>query len=98
MPAYVLPPLGGNPSSRAEGTNPGSFANAPDLGGPLSFSSPDAPGMPQPSDKTAWDFLPPGWTRDPGRGFAIAPAGFVPTTRARPTADRTRMAANPSNL
>ena len=40
------------------GTNPGSFANPADIGGPLSFSSPDTPGMPQPSDKTAWDFMP----------------------------------------
>ncbi|RYZ68161.1 MAG: phosphomethylpyrimidine synthase ThiC [Proteobacteria bacterium] len=37
--------------------------------------------MPQPSDKTAWDFLPDGWTRDSGTGFAIAPAGFVPVTQ-----------------
>jgi len=35
--------------------------------------------MPQPSDKTAWDFLPPGWRRDGDR--AIAPAGFVPITQ-----------------
>jgi phosphomethylpyrimidine synthase len=81
MPAYVLPPLGGNPSSRAEGTNPGSFARPPDLGGPLSFSSPDSAGMPAPSQKTAWDFLPPGWQRDPTTGFASAPAGFVPVTQ-----------------
>ncbi|MGH7287259.1 MAG: hypothetical protein ACREI8_04495, partial [Myxococcota bacterium] len=59
MPTYVLPPLGSNPSSRAQGTNPGSFAQPPDLGGALSFSSPDAPGMPEPSPRTAWDFLPP---------------------------------------
>ncbi|MCC5822222.1 MAG: phosphomethylpyrimidine synthase [Planctomycetes bacterium] len=26
------------------------------------FSSPDTPGMPAPSDKTAWDFLPDDWT------------------------------------
>lgn len=43
-------------------TSPGSFANKPDIGGPLAFSSPDTPGMPAPSDKTAWDFLPEGWT------------------------------------
>ncbi|MBL8767634.1 MAG: phosphomethylpyrimidine synthase ThiC [Planctomycetes bacterium] len=47
-----------NPSSTAYGTTPGSFANAPDIGGPRTFSSPDTPGMPQPSDKTAWDFNP----------------------------------------
>jgi phosphomethylpyrimidine synthase len=81
MPAYVLPPLGENPSSRAQGTNPGSFAQRPDLGGPKSFSSPDAPGMPAPSEKTAWDFLPPGWRRDAATGFASAPAGFEPVTQ-----------------
>ncbi len=43
-------------------TTPGSFANAPDIGGPLAFSSPDTPGMPAPSAKTAWDFLPAGWS------------------------------------
>lgn len=47
-----------NPSSTAYGTTPGSFANAPDIGGPRTFSSPDTPGMPQPSEKTAWDFNP----------------------------------------
>jgi phosphomethylpyrimidine synthase len=81
MPAYVLPPLGGNPSSRAQGTNPGSFAQPADLGGPLMFSSPDSAGMPAPSEKTAWDFLPPGWRRDPSTGFAVAPPGFVPVTQ-----------------
>ena len=57
------PPLRGgfNPGNTLGVTTPGSFANAPDLGGPLMFSSPDAPGMPAPSDKTAWDFLPEGW-------------------------------------
>jgi phosphomethylpyrimidine synthase len=57
-------PLNGaaNPSSTAQGTNPGCFANAADIGGPLAFSSPDTPGMPAPSAKTAWDFLPEGWS------------------------------------
>jgi phosphomethylpyrimidine synthase len=81
MPAYVLPPLGGNPSSRAQGTNPGSFARQPDVGGPLSFSSPDSAGMPAPSEKTAWDFLPPGWLRSAATGFAVAPAAFEPVTQ-----------------
>ena len=68
-----------NPSSLAAGTNPGSFAARADVGGPRAFSSPDTPGMPQPSDKTAWDFLPDGWVR---RGaFAEAPAGFEPRTQ-----------------
>jgi len=58
------PPLRGaaNPGTANAATTPGSFANAPDLGGPRAFSSPDAPGMPAPSDKTAWDFLPEGWS------------------------------------
>jgi phosphomethylpyrimidine synthase len=39
------------------------------------FASPDTPGMPAPSDKTAWDFLPPGWRVErlpelPGSGRA----------------------------
>ncbi|MFK7986807.1 MAG: phosphomethylpyrimidine synthase ThiC [Sandaracinaceae bacterium] len=69
-----------NPSTLGEGTTPGSFANPADLGGPLMFSSPDTPGMPAPSDKTAWDFLPDGWTRG-ADGFAVAPEGFTPITQ-----------------
>lgn len=81
MPAWKLPLCGAhNPSSEREGTNPGSFALAPDLGGALTFSSPDSPGMPRPSEKTAWDFLPEGWSRG-ADGFAVAPAGFVPVTQ-----------------
>ncbi|HET9953912.1 MAG TPA: phosphomethylpyrimidine synthase ThiC [Polyangiaceae bacterium] len=68
-----------NPSSRSEGTNPGSFARRPDIGGPLSFASPDTPGMPQPSPKTAWDFLPSGFERGPD-GLRV-PAGYVPVTQ-----------------
>jgi phosphomethylpyrimidine synthase len=68
-----------NPSSTAQGTNPGSFARAPDIGGPLSFSSPDTPGMPLPSTQTAWDFLPEGWVRE--GAFARAPEGFEPITQ-----------------
>ncbi len=49
-----------NPSSTAQGTTPGSFANPTAIGGPLTFSSPDTPGMPEVSSLTAWDFLPPG--------------------------------------
>ena len=51
-----------NPSSTAAGTSPGSFARRPDIGGPLMFASPDTPGMPAPSTRTAWDFLPAGWS------------------------------------
>jgi len=55
-----------NPSSTQAGTTPGSFATRADLGGPYMFSSPDTPGMPAPSDKTAWDFLPDGWAYEEG--------------------------------
>jgi phosphomethylpyrimidine synthase len=68
-----------NPSSRGAGTTPGSFANPADIGGPLTFSSPDTPGMPQPSDKTAWDFMPEDWHCKDGRWHP--PAGFVPVTQ-----------------
>src|SRR5262245_43566565 len=80
-PSYTLPLRGAeNPSTDREGTSPGSFANRPDIGGPLAFSSPDTPGMPPASEKTAWDFLPPDWRRG-SDGFAIAPDGFVPITQ-----------------
>src|SRR5688500_20298255 len=58
---YDLPPVGDNPSTLQQGTTPGSFANRGQLCTPWTFSSPDTPGMPAPSDKTAWDFLPDGW-------------------------------------
>jgi len=59
---FDLPEHGAsNPSSNQDGTTPGSFAMAADVGGPRSFSSPDTPGMPPASDRTAWDFLPEGW-------------------------------------
>ncbi|MEM7807387.1 MAG: phosphomethylpyrimidine synthase ThiC [Planctomycetota bacterium] len=59
---WTLPPIGSNPGNEPRATTPGSFANAPDIGGPLTFSSPDSVAMPAPSNKTAWDFLPDGWT------------------------------------
>lgn len=60
---FNAPLLGAhNPSTQRSGTSPGSFANPADLGGPYAFSSPDTPGMPVPSDKTAWDFLPEHWS------------------------------------
>jgi phosphomethylpyrimidine synthase len=81
MAPFQLPRHGApNPSSRDEGTNPGSFASAANVGGPLAYSSPDTPGMPAPSDKTAWDFLPKGWTRG-ADGWAVAPEGFLPVTQ-----------------
>ena len=78
-PRYQSPPLGNNPSTSRQGTTPGSFARQPDIGGPLAFSSPDTPGMPPPSDKTAWDFMPGDWRRTDA-GWA-APDGFVPSTQ-----------------
>ncbi len=65
----LRPPLHGasNPASTAKATTPGCFALAPDIGGPRTYSSPDTPGMPPPSAKTAWDFMPIG---DAWRGRA----------------------------
>jgi phosphomethylpyrimidine synthase len=62
-PFQFAPPVRGaiNPSTHAEGTTPGSFALAADIGGPLAFASPDTPGMPAPSPYTAWNFLPDDW-------------------------------------
>ena len=57
-PGFPLPPIGGDPSRGGVGTTPGSFALPGRVGGPLAFSSPDTPGMPAPSTKTAWDFAP----------------------------------------
>jgi phosphomethylpyrimidine synthase len=60
---HVLPLHGAlNPGRTSCVTTPGSFALAPDIGGPRMFASPDTPGMPGPSEKTAWDFLPEGWS------------------------------------
>ena len=76
---YRLPPLGQNPGTEPTVTTPGSFANPPDLAGPYAFSSPDAPGMPPPSDKTAWDFLPSGWRLE-----VLASHSEAPATRIEP--------------
>lgn len=89
---YVLPPLGQNPSSTAAGTTPGSFAKksqiAPGVEGRWTFASPDTPGMPQPSEKTAWDFMPEGWVllphceHDHERPESwLPPEGFQPSTQ-----------------
>ena len=60
---YPLPVHGAyNPGSDSTAPTPGSFAHKPDIGGPYTFSSPDTPGMPKPSTKTAWDFLPSDWS------------------------------------
>lgn len=80
MTDFKIPLRGAhNPSSARAGTTPGSFANAPDIGGPRAFSSPDTPGMPQPSDKTAWDFMPEDWRFEDGQWRP--PSGFVPVTQ-----------------
>lgn len=89
---YKLPPLGADPSSQAAGTTPGSFAQPPRIAagtpGRWTYSSPDTPGMPQPSDRTAWDFMPTDWQlRDEFRGDYerseawLPPADFVPVTQ-----------------
>ena len=57
--SFSLPPLGDNPSTDAQGTTPGSFANRGRVGTPWTFSSPDTPGMPGVSDVTAMDFCSP---------------------------------------
>jgi len=76
---YPIPRTGGNPSSGGGGTTPGSFANPVQVGGALAFSSPDTPGMPPPSGRTAWDFMPRGWKQVDGRW--TPPAGFEPVTQ-----------------
>ena len=104
--AYTLPPVGGNPSSTGQGTTPGSFALRFEPGSPASFSSPDTPGMPQPSEKTAWDFMPADWTMVPGSGGRTwrAPEGFVPVTQleyarlGEITPEMRRVAARESHL
>ncbi len=88
---YQLPPLGGNPGSDARATTPGSFAKrpviAPGRAGAATFSSPDTPGMPAVSDRTAWDFMPPDWRRNESvadHECAQAwtpPEGFTPITQ-----------------
>ena len=91
-PSYTLPELGQNPSTNGLGTNPGSFAKTPQIApgraGALTFASPDTPGMPAPSEKTAWDFMPEDWTLKAGfesdyeRAEAWQPpAGFEPVTQ-----------------
>ncbi len=67
---YTLPAVGNNPGTSPDVTTPGSFANprniAPGARGAATFSSPDTPGMPPLPDKTAWDFLPEGWSTGVG--------------------------------
>ncbi len=86
---FMRPAAHGNPGL-ADTTTPGSFALTPDIGGPLTFASPDTPGMPAPSDKTAWDFMPYDWTYTGPAACGLAkqdpanwqpPAGFEPITQ-----------------
>ncbi len=77
---WILPHHGAtDPATTPTGTTPGSFANRADIGGPLSYSSPDTPGMPQPSDKTAWDFLPEGWSIEAAPDHATGCGGHNQT-------------------
>ncbi|MEL7089518.1 MAG: phosphomethylpyrimidine synthase ThiC, partial [Planctomycetota bacterium] len=89
-PAYVLPPVGGNPGNSENVTTPGSFANpaaiAPGSAGAATFSSPNAPGIPGLPTKTAWDFMPPEWECVDLENYEQAaawkaPAGFTPITQ-----------------
>ena len=74
--SWILPHHGAlDPASEPTGTTPGSLANRPDIGGPLSFSSPDTPGMPSVSGRTAWDFLPDGWTIEAASDIETGCAG-----------------------
>lgn len=74
------PPLHGahNPASDRAGTTPGSFALRADVGGARMFSSPDTPGMPEVSEKTAWDFLPEDWTVEVLPDADAAPSASSP--------------------
>ena len=54
--SYALPPVGDNPSTDRQGTTPGAFANPGRVGTAWAYSSPDTPGMPQPSELTAMDY------------------------------------------
>jgi phosphomethylpyrimidine synthase len=76
---YQLPAVGANPGIEPNTTTPGSFANTPQIlpgvRGAKTFSSPDTPGMPPVSNKTAWDFLPEGWSTKELQTDDALPAG-----------------------
>ncbi|MEM1444540.1 MAG: phosphomethylpyrimidine synthase ThiC [Planctomycetota bacterium] len=80
---YTLPPVGQNPGTTPNVTTPGSFANpakfAPGPEGASTFSSPDTPGMPPLPTKTAWDFLPDGWSCGTGNDIPQANGHAVTT-------------------
>ena len=75
----IVPPANAKNARPGQVSTPGSFANPADIGGPRAFSSPDTPQMPQPSEKTAWDFMPPDWKQVDGTWRA--PEGFEPSTQ-----------------
>lgn len=90
--SYMPATPAGNPGQDGVGTTPGSFSVAPQIApgkaGALTFSSQNTPGMPDPSDKTAWDFMPESWTLKSGfeDNFEHAdawqpPEGFQPVTQ-----------------
>jgi len=81
-----------NPSSKRQGTNPGSFAQPSDIGGPSTFASPDTPGMPVPSEKTAWDFNP------AARGEAEAITQLERARLGEVTPEMVRVAAREGHL
>jgi phosphomethylpyrimidine synthase len=89
---YALPPVGDDPGAEPTATTPGSFSNkpkfAPGVAGALTYSSPDTPGMPKPSNKTAWDFLPENWST--WEGESDAPVDPVPTTTSFTQSDGTQ--------
>jgi len=78
-PTWAYPPQGDHPSTHRQGTSPASFARPSAVGTPYTYCSPDTPGMPAVSDKTAWDFLPQGWAMgvgDPRNDPRTKSAGF----------------------
>ncbi|MEO2017401.1 MAG: phosphomethylpyrimidine synthase ThiC [Fuerstiella sp.] len=89
---YMPEIVAADPSSVHAGTTPGSFSAAPQIAagraGALTYSSMDTPGIPEVSDKTAWDFMPADWTLKAGceNNYEHAeaweqPAGFKAITQ-----------------
>ncbi|MEM7681998.1 MAG: phosphomethylpyrimidine synthase ThiC [Planctomycetota bacterium] len=78
---WALPPVGGDPGREPQATTPGSFALPPKLApgaeGASTFASPDTPGMPPLPTKTAWDFLPDGWSTGLADGDAGVPENAI---------------------
>ncbi len=96
-PFVYDPPVAGadNPSTGKQGTAPASFARPADIGGALTYASPDTPGMPEPSPFTAWDFLPPNWSLgDAGAGTCVP----VKTTSFTDARGETRTVSYPADF